>query len=73
MQQNKNKIAVGVHNKKWVGCACYTQQASVYKISFNACMNIVENGYFDAAKPDRGTGRNDDKGGNDLFERLAKK
>lgn len=52
INKNKDRIAVGVKDKKFVACSCYTQQATLYKTPFNLCVNIVENGYFDPAKPD---------------------
>lgn len=40
---NKEKIALGYRDNKWLGCACYTQQSTVYKVKFKTCINIVEN------------------------------
>lgn len=52
IKNNKDRIATKKINGVLTGCSCYTQQSSLYKVSFDACQNIVENGYFDSAKPD---------------------
>ncbi|AWM80111.1 zonular occludens toxin [Gammaproteobacteria bacterium ESL0073] len=52
IKTNKGRIATKRINNTVKGCACYTQQASVYLVPFNICKNIVENGYFDPARPD---------------------
>jgi zona occludens toxin len=33
------------------GCKCYTQQATRLDVPYNACMSIVENGYFEDFNP----------------------
>lgn len=38
-----------------LGCQCYTQQGSRYQTSFGYCLNVVQNGYFDHARPDPGS------------------
>ncbi|MDU0530549.1 hypothetical protein Q8X23_31765, partial [Pseudomonas aeruginosa] len=38
------------------GCRCNSQQGTRMLISFDACMNYVENGAFDPAIPDRVVG-----------------
>lgn len=68
IKNNKDKIAMGKKDGVTVGCSCYTQQSTVYKIDFNACLNIVENGYFDSALPDRFI----EASGGDAFERSSK-
>ena len=52
---NRMQVAQGANGKK-LGCQCYTQQGSRYQTSFAYCLNVVKNGYFDAARPDPGTG-----------------
>lgn len=41
--------------KNGIGCQCYTQQATRLDIEHQFCMDVVENGYFDHAIPDRGS------------------
>ena len=41
-----------------VSCQCYTQQASKYQTSFEFCMSVASDGYFDPTLPDR-SGRQD--------------
>lgn len=69
IQANKKKIALGRKDGSVSGCICYTQQATMYKIEFNACVNIVENGYFDAAIPDSFM---EASNGKDSFDRASK-
>ncbi|ARS50385.1 zonular occludens toxin [Ectopseudomonas mendocina] len=40
-------------NGKPTVCQCYTQQGTKVQTEFRFCLNIVENGYFDPAIPDR--------------------
>lgn len=37
-------------------CQCYTQQATKFATSFEFCLSVARNGYFDPTLPDRGTG-----------------
>ncbi|WP_371364559.1 zonular occludens toxin domain-containing protein [Pseudomonas sp. QL9] len=37
-------------------CQCYTQQGSKFATSFDFCMSVAQDGYFDPSIPDRGTG-----------------
>ena len=37
------------------GCRCNTQQGTRLDVSFRFCMSVVQNGYFDDTKPDRGS------------------
>ncbi len=53
LDRNPHRFTVGVHRGKFGGCFCNSQQGTKISISFAACMAIVENGYFDHAKPDR--------------------
>lgn len=52
IKANEGRIATKRINSVLTACTCYTQQATLYAIPFNTCQNIVENGYFDPAKPD---------------------
>ena len=38
---------VGVHQGKPAACKCYTQQVTSLETSFEFCMDVVTNGYFD--------------------------
>ncbi|MFI8980357.1 zonular occludens toxin domain-containing protein [Ectopseudomonas khazarica] len=38
---------VGVHQGKPAACKCYTQQVTSLETSFEFCMDVVVNGYFD--------------------------
>jgi len=42
--------------KGGASCQCYTQQATKFSTSFEFCMAVARNGYFDPTVPDRGTG-----------------
>jgi len=42
----------GRYENKKATCQCYTQQGTPYDVEFDFCVSIVENGYFDPAKPD---------------------
>jgi len=55
IKSNQGRIATKKINNVLTGCGCYTQQASIYHVPFAICQNIVENGYFDPAKPDPNT------------------
>ncbi|PJI50295.1 MAG: zonular occludens toxin [Pseudomonas sp.] len=37
-------------------CQCYTQQATKFATSFDFCISVARNGYFDPTLPDRGIG-----------------
>lgn len=53
LDRNARRFTVGVHRGKFGGCFCNSQQGTKIDMSFRACMDIVENGYFDNTKPDR--------------------
>ncbi len=53
VRRNASRMAIGYKAGELHGCRCNSQQGSRLAISFKACMDIVENGYFDPAKPDR--------------------
>jgi len=46
-------FSFGERDGKLFGCRCNTQQGTRAMISAAACLNYVENGAFDFAKPDR--------------------
>jgi len=46
------RFAVGMRDEKVYGCRCNTQQGTRAKVSAAGCLNYVENGAFDPAKPD---------------------
>lgn len=48
-----NRMESAVVNGKPTVCQCYTQQGTRVQTDFAFCSNTVENGYFDAAIPDR--------------------
>lgn len=47
--QSRNQ-KVGIHNGEETVCQCYTQQSTRMATSFEFCMSVVENGYFDDTK-----------------------
>ncbi|RUH98977.1 zonular occludens toxin, partial [Pseudomonas aeruginosa] len=47
------KMSIGYRDGRLYGCRCNSQQGTRMLISFDACMNYVENGAFDPAIPDR--------------------
>lgn len=72
--QNKQKTAYQRYDGQLTACSCYTQQGTIYKVAFKQCVNIVENGYFDPAKPDYTARRSRSKtreGVKKLQQRLA--
>lgn len=48
-----SKLTIDIYKGRVHGCRCNTQQGTRLNVSFQACMNYVENGAFDPAKPDR--------------------
>ncbi|MBV7582146.1 zonular occludens toxin [Pseudomonas sp. PDM33] len=42
--------------KNGQSCQCYTQQATKFATSFDFCISVARNGYFDPTLLDRGTG-----------------
>lgn len=46
----------GSVNGKPTVCQCYTQQGTKVRTDFQFCIDVVDNGYFDSAIPDRSTG-----------------
>lgn len=58
INKRRKSLKLGNRHGRLHGCACLSQQGSRMDIPFDACMDMVENGYFDDTKPDRlqGTG-----------------
>lgn len=54
LTRNAKNMVLGYHDNRLTGCRCNSQQGSRLQIGFAACMDIVQNGYFDPARPDRG-------------------
>ncbi|MEX6501714.1 zonular occludens toxin domain-containing protein [Pseudomonas zhanjiangensis] len=44
--------------KDGVSCQCYTQQSTKYQTSFDFCIGVARDGYFDPTIPDRQPGEN---------------
>lgn len=53
LTRNAKNMVLGYHDNRLTGCRCNTQQGSRLQIGFQACIDIVQNGYFDPARPDR--------------------
>ncbi|MEJ3579975.1 zonular occludens toxin domain-containing protein [Pseudomonas aeruginosa] len=56
VRRNALKMELGYRSGRLYGCRCNSQQGTRMLISFDACMNYVENGAFDPAIPDRVVG-----------------
>ena len=52
ISKRSSRLKVGSRNGRMTGCACLSQQGSRMDVPFEACMDMVENGYFDDTKPD---------------------
>jgi len=50
--KRRKKLKVGIRDGALFGCLCNTQQGTRAMVSADACLNYVENGAFDPAKPD---------------------
>jgi len=48
----KKRFEVGIREGAAFGCRCNTQQGTRAMVTAEACLNYVENGAFDPAKPD---------------------
>ncbi len=48
---DSGRVPTAVINGKAVACKCYTQQATVAKVSVEFCMDVVTNGMFDPTRP----------------------
>lgn len=53
LERMGGKLTIDIYKGRVHGCRCNTQQGTRLNVSFQACMNYVENGAFDPAKPDR--------------------
>jgi len=49
----RGRMKLGYRHDRYHVCGCNTQQGTRADVSFTACMDLVENGAFDHAKPDR--------------------
>ena len=56
----KRRQTLGVYDNKPYACQCYTQQMTKLKTTFEFCMDVVNNGYFDDTRlmPQIASGRN---------------
>lgn len=52
LHRKARTLKLGDRHGRPHGCACLSQQGSRMDIPFDACMDMVENGSFDATKPD---------------------
>lgn len=52
LERHAQAMTIQTRNGVREGCRCNTQQGSRLNVSFEFCMNVVQNGYFDPAKPD---------------------
>ncbi|WP_252272782.1 zonular occludens toxin domain-containing protein [Pseudomonas subflava] len=52
IERNSKRYRVVRAAEKAYICECYTQQGTWHKTSFSFCKNVVQQGYFDPAKPD---------------------
>lgn len=54
ISRNSRRMTIGYDSDyRLTGCRCNTQQGTRIDMTFDSCMSVVENGYFDPAKPDR--------------------
>ena len=53
VRRNAARFELGYVGRRLHGCRCNSQQGTRLSISFEACIDIVNNGYFDPARPDR--------------------
>lgn len=56
VRRNTLKMTIGYRGGALYGCRCNSQQGTRIELSFGACMNYVEHGYFDASIPDKPQG-----------------
>lgn len=52
LDRNRARMAIEDRNGRRVGCRCNSQQGSRLDVSFDFCLSVVENGYFDDTRPD---------------------
>ncbi|WP_407295896.1 zonular occludens toxin domain-containing protein [Stutzerimonas zhaodongensis] len=55
LARNRARMEIAVNEGTVTGCRCNTQQGTRLEVSFQFCMTVVQNGYFDDTKPDRGS------------------
>jgi len=55
LSRNHARMEIAVSEGAVTGCRCNTQQGTRLDVSFQFCMSVVQNGYFDDTKPDRGS------------------
>jgi len=54
LERNHKRMSLGYDaDGNLSGCRCNSQQGTRLDVSFQFCMNVVDNGYFDHTKPDR--------------------
>lgn len=52
IERNSRFRVINAGSKSYI-CECFTQQGTWHKTTFSFCQNVVANGYFDPAIPDR--------------------
>lgn len=52
IERNSRRYRVVTTSSRSYICECFTQQGSRHETSFSFCKSVVENGFFDPAKPD---------------------
>src|SRR5690606_30475759 len=52
IHRTRRNMAVQVHEGTVTGCRCNSQQGTRLDVSFEFCMSVVTNGYFDDTRPD---------------------
>ncbi|MCQ4323052.1 zonular occludens toxin domain-containing protein [Stutzerimonas stutzeri] len=55
ISRNRRRMSIGDTYDGLTGCRCNTQQGTLLEVSFEFCMTVVQYGYFDPTKPDRGS------------------
>jgi len=54
LERNHKRMSLGYDDDgNLSGCRCNSQQGTRLDVSFQFCMNVVDNGYFDHTRPDR--------------------
>lgn len=53
IRRNYRRMTVKLREGTPTGCRCNSQQGTRLDVSFEFCLSVVENGYFDHTKPDR--------------------
>src|SRR5690606_19342440 len=59
LARNRSRMEVEYYNGSFIGCRCNTQQGTRLDVSFDFCISVVENGYFDDTRPDSGPSPSD--------------